>query len=670
MCVPQARGVPYLSPKTPNWWAPPDGYEEERWTGATRRAFDGGAEATTWQRAIWDKATTQLYLEFHVGLDPSKDPGEDHVAIAMRTGVPGEQAVFILIDPLVGCTGAGACAAPTGAAIATTDIHYALEGPSGCLPFSNTPPAGWNVDNAYVFVEEITSGPSVVGYDWTVKMRVQVPVDSGTGEVASTFKLYTNPLVTYQVGPSTVTIQSPWPRTCTSGPSCSQLLTNTTSDDQICQGMNDVEWGNLSTGETCTDGIVLERMRVGSDFGEVSGMPGSQIRLSDTEQTEFRAEILNGMTRDIQQDEIKATFFIANWGISPPDGLWNEIGNTTLSGVLAPGEYAIGATPSQGTLKVSWGPTTAQLPDYTAHPHQCVRVQLETTPLPSGSSYADWGNLDFANDSVYRNMNFVTASVVQDKAEISVVGLPGRKGGASEETVHLAVHTRYMPDPERCARAKAAKGTPVPIGCDNGKGKRFMLGGPKPSKPGLHPKAKRKPADAKVGPDDLPMMVVHGYRDTGKKVNLLGKKQVPVLEPFGSYGYYVQHDGDLEGWEPRLDGAKRIAKSSVYELKVPKNHIATVAATIRAIGKDTPRCARDKNAPGCAKPKLPPPRKGKETTPDQGEGKSPEGKKPDGKKPEKKKPERKCGCSTQEASVVSLAWLFMLGFARRRRRAS
>jgi uncharacterized protein (TIGR03382 family) len=114
----------------------------------------------------------------------------------------------------------------------------------------------------------------------------------------------------------------------------------------------------------------------------------------------------------------------------------------------------------------------------------------------------------------------------------------------------------------------------------------------------------------------------------------------------------------------------------VYELKVPKSHIATVAATIRAIGKDTPRCAEDKNAPGCAKLELPPPRKGKETAPDQGEGKSPEGKKPDGKKPdgkkpEKKKPEKKCGCTTQEASVVSLAWLFMLlGFGRRRRRAT
>jgi len=269
-------------------------------------------------------------------------------------------------------------------------------------------------------------------------------------------------------------------------------------------------------------------------------------------------------------------------------------------------------------------------------------------------------------------MNFVTASVVQDKAEISVVGLPGPKGGAKEQTVHLAVHTRYMPDTERCARAKGAKGKPVPIGCDNGKGKRFMLGGPKPPKPGLHPKAKGKPS-GKVGPDDLPMMVVHGYRDTGKKVNLLGKKQVPVLEPFGSYGYYVQHDGDLEGWEQRLDGAKRIAKSSVYELKVPKGHIATVAATIRAIGKDTPSCAKDKNAPGCAKPKLPPPRKGKEAAPGQGEGKAPEGKTPEGKKPEKKKPEKKkpekkCGCSTQEASVASLAWLFiLLGFARRRR---
>jgi hypothetical protein len=50
----------------------------------------------------------------------------------------------------------------------------------------------------------------------------------------------------------------------------------------------------------------------------------------------------------------------------------------------------------------------------------------------------------------------------------------------------------------------------------------------------------------------LPTYVVHVYHDTGRKTKVNGVDH-PVLEPQGSFGYFMQHQGLLFGWDTALE---------------------------------------------------------------------------------------------------------------------
>ena len=84
----------------------------------------------------------------------------------------------------------------------------------------------------------------------------------------------------------------------------------------------------------------------------------------------------------------------------------------------------------------------------------------------------------------------------------------------------------------------------------------------------------------------MPTVRVHVYHDTGERVTIKGK-EYPVVRAQASYGYYVEHEGDLYGWDQALQGAQKIAPN-FYLLAVPDSGVATVKNTIMAI--DTEGC--------------------------------------------------------------------------------
>src|SRR5205085_4355049 len=104
---------------------------------------------------------------------------------------------------------------------------------------------------------------------------------------------------------------------------------------------------------------------------------------------------------------VKAIFRIANWGSQPNLVPWEVIPNGA-----GPGEFG-GAGPdgtsgwptaaptnngARGTVQFPWTANAAIAAPFLTHPHQCMLVEL------SGPG------LTFANNSVARNMDFVTAS--------------------------------------------------------------------------------------------------------------------------------------------------------------------------------------------------------------------------------------------------------------------
>ena len=79
----------------------------------------------------------------------------------------------------------------------------------------------------------------------------------------------------------------------------------------------------------------------------------------------------------------------------------------------------------------------------------------------------------------------------------------------------------------------------------------------------------------------MPTYTVHSYYDTGQTITVRGKTH-PLLLPLTSFGYFVQHDGSMEGWTDRLDGAQQIGPN-LYKISVPNNGKAVIRTTITAV---------------------------------------------------------------------------------------
>jgi opacity protein-like surface antigen len=77
-----------------------------------------------------------------------------------------------------------------------------------------------------------------------------------------------------------------------------------------------------------------------------------------------------------------------------------------------------------------------------------------------------------------------------------------------------------------------------------------------------------------------PTYVVHAFHDTGKTTVVNGRT-MHVLRPQTSFGYYVHHDGQLEGWDTALQGAQQIAPD-YYRIAVPQGGTETVTTRIVA----------------------------------------------------------------------------------------
>lgn len=659
LCVPRARGVPGIA-GPPDWWTPnPD--EPVQWTGATAQYFDGGATFPAGFRAVWDRTSRKLSLDVQVRGDNLFDSANDHVVFALDPTSASNDEVFLVISPLQVCTSAADATCTAGKDITAANIQWATPTPTGWTPLSTTAPAGFSITHA-----QVTTDPSTpTTFGWQVKMELEIPVDAGTGEAGADFRLYSDILIHVNTGlPTGSVVQYPWPRQCQPPtPTCQTVMTSTGAAANLADGLPaQANWGRLTTGESCDYGVKLERNRMGSNVDEIGGLPGSTINPNSP--TTFRAEIENLMSDALENQEVQATFRIADWGITPasPD-LWKEIGTTTLSGTLPAGAFAVvpPATPTQGTLQINWQPTPAEVPQYQANRHQCVQVDLSVpTTKPAGAS-TQWGNLTFANTGVYRNMNFATLSTFERIANINVYGLHEVSGVDDAQRVLLHVHRSKMATPEECRRTKGQA-----EGCNNGRGKKFTFdpGLAPPPRTGKDDQTNNKPkGEGQWDPDALPRFVVHGYVElAGKKVNLLGKPQVPILHPFGGFGYHIIHAGDLAGFETFIDGAEKVA-DDLYALKVPKNHVAQIGTRLRAIDAETKPCSENPEGAACKPLALGqptafvPPVKA-DPDPDPKPAPDPE--------PKPVEPKKRCGCAATGSDPLDLGFgLIVLAALRR-----
>jgi hypothetical protein len=231
--------------------------------------------------------------------------------------------------------------------------------------------------------------------------------------------------------------------------------------------------------------------------------------------------------------------------------------------------------------------------------HQCVLTTL------SGA------NINFLNDAIYTNMNYDGASLLQQEAEISVVGLTPfaatprdvylaveklnmakNTPGANEGTFLEAAMLRLMRgENELAGKIRRARSILSDIG-EQGENASIRL-------------AMLVRVLSEVGLTDeesdqlFPTFRVHVYHDTGERVTQNGTER-PVLREQSSFGTYVYHEGTLEGWQTSIQGAQRIA-DNLYLLAVPNNGTAKITTIVQAVGQGEERIPDDPIKP------LPPP---------------------------------------------------------------
>jgi hypothetical protein len=100
----------------------------------------------------------------------------------------------------------------------------------------------------------------------------------------------------------------------------------------------------------------------------------------------------------------------------------------------------------------------------------------------------------------------------------------------------------------------------------------------------------------------MPTYAVFVWHDTGRTIQT-EQGPVKVMEPQPSFGLFLAHDGDLEGWEHRFEGAEQVAEN-LYKITAEKDGVTRVTATIAPKGelpppapKNTVTCSRCDVAP-------------------------------------------------------------------------
>jgi len=301
-------------------------------------------------------------------------------------------------------------------------------------------------------------------------------------------------------------------------------------------------WAALKLGVTdpgCT-GVRISWSDIGT-----TNTPASQIR-NDANNT-FRATPNWGTLTPVA-DLIEARFRIADWGSQiGVNGNWVDMpgGSAVPNGTNVSMPGVLEFTCNQG------GPAPACVNYVAPADHQCMLVEL----TPKGAS-----GISFLQDSAYRNMDFVPASVFERTAKIDIKGAAAFPGGATEREVHIYVKTMNMP-----AHATGPQGVVTD--------KQRERTGPE-----------RSPYEQAT--DALATYEVHVYHDTGKRSTVNGK-EVRQFEAQVPFGYFVKHEGALEGWRHSLEALNGVTLTELspnyFKVNVPEGGSILVKSTIEAL---------------------------------------------------------------------------------------
>lgn len=526
MCWPPHRGVP-IDPDPPDI----DGsvQEDVGWRGTQRHVYGNGTDTAHMAlQTLHHRTDDYLYVSLEVRNDPSFD-NTDVVVLSFRPNAASTVAandVRLVIYPL--CDNDGAAGS---SCTLTTPSDKLDRAPRVLEVWKNS--ASWTQmatlpTNLDVKVRSYPDGSS---YSWNVEVKVPTSVTAGGAQwvnFTDDFLFYAN--VIRVSGPSGTASEFRWPRKAlkVSGPISSYPF-------------NPAEWGNGTKSSTATcKGVSITYSDIGT-----TNTPSSTIVVNPVPNTfsnTFYATVRNDTEvsgTSQQASDVRVRFRIANWGISGPRD-WEDIpvanpgcpDATLASNPTCPQDIpaAAGGVPGSTTFNLKWTVPDADVPQYQTNRHQCILVELDSL-----------SDANIVTKSVYRNMDFVSASEFVRSAEISARGYGEPPAGLSEHQFTLHVTTQNQ--------------TKIP----------------------------RKQEKAVIDEEEqLSRMtwIAHGYRRSGGFIVIQGHRYA-LVDSVGSFGYVVQHSGKVKEWKHELIDAEKIGPN-LYKLLIRPDDVAVVTTRIES----------------------------------------------------------------------------------------
>jgi hypothetical protein len=437
-----------------------------------------------------------------------------------------------------------------------------------------------------------------VGGKWAFQMRVPLTNSDGSGDyyldnginLSDSLKIWFEAREGHPedpFDPGLTYIPFSWPH-LTTLPSGTPSPTTPTIDQW--QDMQLVPYGAGCAHE----GISILPENIGT-----KNTPDHQINLS--EPNDFFAVPRNHYSDPISG--IKARFRIANWGSHAiweqdvaPDSLWAdiadssgipEVGITLNAGSIAlPSDvdtiFHTGWIPPAGEFQTECPVSDpADIEEDKRRCHQCMLVDLIRP-----------GGVIFLNKSVYRNMNYVSASKFKHVAEINTKGLSKLPEGVEDRDIFLYVQAKNMPKfvKNQSDEIPNIRGLIQDRNNRINENRKKMRSFAAPVEDSDQPQPEsaitslsdsiaelERPLFKEMS-EKMPTYTIHSYYDTGER-DVNGSKIVKLMT---SFGYFVQHEGELDGWLHQLYGAEKIGPT-YYKISVPENGIAYISNTINAV---------------------------------------------------------------------------------------
>ncbi|HYW70948.1 MAG TPA: hypothetical protein VE961_07940 [Pyrinomonadaceae bacterium] len=579
-CFPTAIGVPG-NPNPPDWLSgtpvPFDGSPDDpRWVGALAHSLGDGAGVQLLFRALVNPAQTQLFLSWLVKVDPSI--GDDTLFVGFGTAA---NALVVKLQLLT------ATPTPPGSPNAVEGVAYNADSMffSGGIwtPSGNAP--AWVANGTRAWINYGTPNPT----PFAIHMLVPVNqfLDLGGNQIkivpGTSFKMWYSAYVNTPTEPG-ADVEYVWPGLSGVG----------LGDPPAPNTWADMRVSTIANDPACDQqGITIDVVDIGTKNLDATSRPAAneirfdQAGLDATQNNHsnmFFAHPTFPFADVARRGDVRARFRMANWG--------SQIGTlTSQSWTTIPGGDAVPCDTNQagGESHFLW-PTQPDLTDPTSMAilsnfrngtttrDQCILVELSSVHA---------GGEIFLVNSIRRNMWLAAASTFQREAEISIVGL--QPINAVPRDVYLYLETLNMP-------VKVPQDEPPPPGIANH----------------LDAGAATFATQRRPTIEDLikfaPTYRVHVYHDTGRKTKLINGQERRILSPQSSFGYFLEHEGALDGWDARLQGAIRISET-FYLLRIDNNGTAKVTTVVQGREPGDPVLPQDpivKEPP----PITPPPTKG------------------------------------------------------------